>query len=490
MKKKELKKLRRRNIIVIILFQLIISLFVGYWLTLQYYNEKKNVHLKVLYVRAMASNKLHQNIINSHQHDSLSTDDYKEITESPDSLFVINLNEVTLYTKKESKQFFEDYNQDNLNNKINQLNYINYLNSINKALKKAYKKGQFIRFQSLDSKLLGKRKNRNRSNLYTKLFDELISEQNLPLKHTWIPDSVSIDTYDNDYSFLRFNYLKNKFEVDLLIEIYPSQIIKNILPQIIIGFIIFCITALALIFALRGYNKRIKMNLLRRSFINNITHELKIPVSTAKIALEALDKYGLKKKKKIRDQYIKMMNDEMLRLEELTTRILNHAKLDEDQLQLNYKETNLNNLIETSLKDLSLIFKENNVSINFTYTNENITAKIDEIYFKGIINNLIDNSIKYGSSPIKIKINLEELDNKIKIIVSDNGPGIPKEYISKIFDSFFRVPNGNLHNTKGYGLGLSYAALVMKHHNGKIKARNIDKGCEFTLTLKKYKNEN
>ena len=117
-------------------------------------------------------------------------------------------------------------------------------------------------------------------------------------------------------------------------------------------------------------------------------------------------------------------------------------------------------------------------------TGEQFISNLDRLHTQGVLINLIDNSIKYGVKPVEIKISLTEKDNCIQLSVTDNGPGIPEEYRERVFDKFFRVPTGNKHNTKGYGLGLSYAAQVMQQHMGSIRLANVPEGgCSFTLTF-------
>jgi len=109
---------------------------------------------------------------------------------------------------------------------------------------------------------------------------------------------------------------------------------------------------------------------------------------------------------------------------------------------------------------------------------------IDKLHIQGVLVNLIDNSLKYGDKPVHININLAEQNGKIQLALTDNGPGIPEEYKEKVFEKFFRVPNANRHNTKGHGLGLSYAAQVMRQHNGSINVNNVAAGgCMFTLSF-------
>jgi two-component system, OmpR family, phosphate regulon sensor histidine kinase PhoR len=133
-------------------------------------------------------------------------------------------------------------------------------------------------------------------------------------------------------------------------------------------------------------------------------------------------------------------------------------------------------------------FVQQNASVEFKTGVENCFLHIDRLHIQGVIINLIDNSLKYSDNKPEIIIEIEQSFGSVMLTISDNGQGIPQEYISRIFDKFFRVPKGDLHNVKGYGLGLSFADLVMKHHSGSISVKNLkDSGCEFTLTFPKNK---
>ncbi|MFC2118945.1 sensor histidine kinase, partial [Bacteroidota bacterium] len=127
-------------------------------------------------------------------------------------------------------------------------------------------------------------------------------------------------------------------------------------------------------------------------------------------------------------------------------------------------------------------------NISFETTEKTCNININKLYVQGVLINLIDNSLKYGSENINIKIGLAQNSSDIYVTVSDNGPGIPEKYISKVFDKFFRVPSDNKHNVKGYGLGLSFAHMVMKQHNGSIELKNLPEGgCSFKLCFPKSK---
>ncbi|MBS1687994.1 MAG: sensor histidine kinase, partial [Bacteroidetes bacterium] len=136
------------------------------------------------------------------------------------------------------------------------------------------------------------------------------------------------------------------------------------------------------------------------------------------------------------------------------------------------------------LQAMHLRFSQLDAKVSFEARGYNFTIPMDKLHIQGTLVNLIDNSLKYGISPVRIHIALTESNGKVQLALTDNGPGIPEEYHDKVFDKFFRVPTGNRHNTKGYGLGLSYAAQVIRQHNGSIDINNITTGgCKFTLTF-------
>ena len=129
-------------------------------------------------------------------------------------------------------------------------------------------------------------------------------------------------------------------------------------------------------------------------------------------------------------------------------------------------------------------FDKNNTTLTFETFGNDFNVPADKLHIQGVLVNLIDNSLKYGVKPVHININLVEQNGKVQLALTDNGPGIPEEYREKVFEKFFRVPNANRHNTKGHGLGLSYAAQVMRQHNGSINVKNlVEGGCRFTLSF-------
>ncbi|MFC2120826.1 sensor histidine kinase [Bacteroidota bacterium] len=282
--------------------------------------------------------------------------------------------------------------------------------------------------------------------------------------------------------------LLNNKSFGFTVKKYRPYLFKQIAPQILFAFVLLLLTGAAFFFTYRSLNKEIILNTLRKEFISNISHELKTPVSTVKVALEALQTYDLKNNPKLSNEYLTMATREMDRLDELVGSVLNTSILDNSDQLINAETTDLISLIKEVILRMQFRITAGNSNISFETTEKTCNININKLYVQGVLINLIDNSLKYGSENINIKIGLAQNSSDIYVTVSDNGPGIPEKYISKVFDKFFRVPSDNKHNVKGYGLGLSFAHMVMKQHNGSIELKNLPEGgCSFKLCFPKSK---
>jgi signal transduction histidine kinase len=177
-----------------------------------------------------------------------------------------------------------------------------------------------------------------------------------------------------------------------------------------------------------------------------------------------------------------MAGQEMNRLDQLISKVLDQSLIGEQKQVIQPRLSDLNHLIKNVLLSLQPRLNSRNATVRFDSSEIQESVMVDPLHFEGVLINLIDNSLKYGPENPEIEIRLWQGNGSTFIEVSDNGSGIPKEYISRVFDKFFRVPTGDTHNIKGYGLGLSFAALVMKQHQGTITVRNNElAGCTFTL---------
>lgn len=261
---------------------------------------------------------------------------------------------------------------------------------------------------------------------------------------------------------------------------YQGYVFGRILTQIIFGFVLVFITGLAFIVAYRSIRNHMILNNLRNEFVSNITHELKTPVSTIMVALEALGNFDMKKDQHIMEEYLRLASEETKRLGELINRILDHTLLEQKEHPLELSDIEINSTI-AEVVDIMNQKLGSKGRIEFNAGEENISISGDRLYIKGVLINLLDNSIKYCDKEPVITILAERNGDDIVIEINDNGPGIPGIYQKKIFEKFFRLPTEDVHNVKGYGLGLSFASLVMELHKGSIEVRNISPGSSFIL---------
>jgi signal transduction histidine kinase len=262
-------------------------------------------------------------------------------------------------------------------------------------------------------------------------------------------------------------------------------LLKRITPQILFGILLVALTGLAFIFAYRSIRSQQRLNTLRQEFISNMSHELKTPLSTVKVTIEALKTYNSEKRMEHAGEYLDIAYAELNRLDGLINDVLNTSIMESGQVEIDAVKTDLDAMVHAVIKTFHLHFREKNATVKYHSTGP-VMAMADALHVQGVITNLIDNSLKYAKiNDPEITIWFKQEGNKVTLNISDNGPGIPVEYIDKIFDKFFRVPTYDKHNTKGYGLGLNYAKLVMEKHGETISVKNnAIAGCIFTLTFK------
>jgi two-component system, OmpR family, phosphate regulon sensor histidine kinase PhoR len=230
--------------------------------------------------------------------------------------------------------------------------------------------------------------------------------------------------------------------------------------------------------------KQKKLSEIKNDFISNMTHEFKTPISTISLACEVLSDKSIEKSQERINTYVKMIGDENKRLSLLVENILQTAILDKGQLKLKIQEIDIHNLIEQTITNIKLQVenKEGHISTDLKANNTVING--DRVHVTNIVFNLIDNALKYSGDHPEIKITTKNDAEGIFISVEDNGIGITKENQKRIFDTMYRVPTGNIHNVKGFGLGLSYVKAVVEKHGGSISVESeLGIGSTFTVYL-------
>jgi len=229
--------------------------------------------------------------------------------------------------------------------------------------------------------------------------------------------------------------------------------------------------------------KQKKISEMKTDFINNMTHEFKTPVSTIMIASEALRDNEIVADKARVSRLANIIYEENARLGSHIERVLNVARIEKNDFKLDKKPLDVNEMISIVIDSMALKLQKHNVQLTLNLNAVNAIVLADELHFSNLIYNLIDNAIKYSASTPEITISTT--DNKtgqIVINVADNGIGMSRDQQTKIFEQFYRIPTGNLHDVKGFGLGLSYVNTIVKRLNGVISVRSEkDKGSDFEL---------
>ena len=215
-----------------------------------------------------------------------------------------------------------------------------------------------------------------------------------------------------------------------------------------------------------------------------MTHELKTPISTIGLSSNMLLKTDLSKDPEKLKRYAGIIHKENKRLEAQVNNVLNLAKLEKEKITLDVSSFDLHELIEEAKDTFIHNQLEKHGSISLLLNAKNHVINGDKVHITNVIYNLLDNAIKYSSEHPIIEITTKNKENSIIVSVKDNGIGITAENIKSVFDKFYRVPTGNLHNVKGFGLGLHYVKTVIEEHNGTINIESkINNGSIFTLSL-------
>lgn len=227
-----------------------------------------------------------------------------------------------------------------------------------------------------------------------------------------------------------------------------------------------------------------KISEMKTDFINNMTHEFKTPVATIMIASEALKDPELTTDKSRIERLANIIYDENVRLGSHIERVLNIAKIEKGDLKLEHRDVDMNDLLSAIVDSMSLQLQKRNASIELDLRAEHSTVTGDELHLSNVIFNLLDNANKYSPENPQIKISTFISGKNLIIKVADKGIGMSKDQLSKIFDQFYRIPTGNLHDVKGFGLGLSYVNNIVKRLNGIIRVKSEkDVGSEFEISL-------
>ena len=250
------------------------------------------------------------------------------------------------------------------------------------------------------------------------------------------------------------------------------------------SFLLIIIVLACFAYALHIIFDQKKVSEVKTDFINNMTHELKTPISTVSLALEALVNFDVRNNEERSLRYLDISRRELKRLSTMVEKVLNIAQYEKGEITLNKEEHHLNYLIENVTETISMQVQKKNGTLTCNLNAQPDMIFADKVHINNLLYNLIDNSNKYFIDKPEILIVTKTVDKGVSLEVSDKGIGISKEEISRVFDKFYRVPTGNIHNVKGYGLGLSYVKDIVDMHGGKLSITSeINKGTTFIIYL-------
>lgn len=249
----------------------------------------------------------------------------------------------------------------------------------------------------------------------------------------------------------------------------------------------FSVLVLILVFFLYSLNvilKQKRLSEVKTDFINNMTHELKTPISTIGLSSELLMRSDFSDNPDRLKQYAEIIFKENKRLEHQVERVLNVAKMDKDKISLQKETCSIHELIHNAKISFDLNNELNGGTVSLVLDAQNDQLLVDEVHITNVLYNLIDNAVKYCSTTPEVFIHTSQEKDRFILAVTDNGIGIKREDQKMIFDKFFRVSTGNIHDVKGFGLGLYYVKLIIEEHGGEVQVLSTPgKGTTFFLKL-------
>lgn len=296
----------------------------------------------------------------------------------------------------------------------------------------------------------------------------------------YIADSTGVDYH-------KINLAPNNsfVEPEYLIVFFPNQnrdVFKEMWPLLITSAIVVFILIFSFSYIVAHNLKQKKLSDIKNDFISNMTHEFKTPISTISLASEMLGDSSISQTPDKQHRYLKMIRDENKRLSVLVESILQTSILDKGEFKLKLSEVDVHEIINAAINNTQLLIDQRKGTVQTNLNAKKFVLQADRVHLTNIVFNLIDNAIKYSKETPEIVITTYNTAEGIMIQVKDNGIGISRENQRKIFDKFYRVPTGNLHNVKGFGLGLSYVLAVVLKHKGTISVNSeVGKGSTFNV---------
>jgi two-component system, OmpR family, phosphate regulon sensor histidine kinase PhoR len=296
------------------------------------------------------------------------------------------------------------------------------------------------------------------------------------------------ESFSNSKTYKVKLFPNDTFQQDQTLQVYfpekDNYILRNLWSIFGSSFLLIAFVGGIFYYSVNSLLTQKKLSNIKNDFINNMTHELKTPVSTIALALEVIKDKEINKSPEKTERYLNIITEENRRLGTQIEKVLQIAKLEKGDLNLNFEPIDINEVLDQVVKNQSVQMEQFGVKLNLDLQAEESIVSADRVHLTNIIFNLMDNAIKYSKEKPEITIATNNSDKGLILKISDKGIGIPKDQLNKIFEKFYRVPKGDLHDVKGFGLGLSYVKNMVEMHNGTISVNSkIGEGTDFSVLL-------
>lgn len=315
-------------------------------------------------------------------------------------------------------------------------------------------------------------------------FEIAVFKPNGEMEYTTASDTNLVINSPYGVALHQLNIMQEPYYLKVYFPEKESFILSSMGKSLLLSIFLIIILMTIFYIVISSIIRQKKLADIKNDFVNNMTHELKTPVSSISLASEALHDDAIASNRMQSERFLKVIQEETGRLSGLIDNVLENALNDKEQFAINFKEHSLAEIIEKSISRIRLKAEKNMGQIMFQNNAGEAKLMADDLHLGNALLNIFDNAIKYSEKAPLIYVNLDKKEDKYIVRIQDNGIGIKKDQLKKIFDKFYRVPTGNIHNIKGFGLGLNYVKkVVIKHHGSIVAKSEPGSGTTFIIEL-------
>ena len=319
-----------------------------------------------------------------------------------------------------------------------------------------------------------------------KAYDKDLAEEKISVPFSITRLDTMIEHHEPPFSDVTVGFVK-PITYHLELGNAVPYLLKRISLPAFFSIFLISITFLSFVLLYRNIRKQQRLADIKNEFISNITHELKTPIATVGVAIEALKSFNAIHDPKKTKEYLDISSNELQRLGLLVDKVLKLSMMEKKEIAVNFEKVNLAEVVEEVVTSMRLQIEKYGATVTVSRDGD-LFLDADRLHLESVVFNLLDNAIKYSKGKADIGFTLTGNNNDVALCIEDNGIGIEPEYKNRIFEKFFRVPQGNTHNAKGYGLGLSYVLHIVQEHGGKISVESQPGiGTKFTINFPRKK---